>query len=172
MIGVVARPAVAEADVQKTIRSKREVAAVMVRERLRDESNRDAASAVRPLFGRRKRATTVSPDRLVKLTKNRPLVVESGANARPSNPCSPPATIAADTSRKSAPTTPPRTTRMRPSCSTTNWTLRSAGSGTTAIGKLNPDDCARNLSCAPRSADAPATRTRIAIARDARIELS
>jgi hypothetical protein len=50
--------------------------------------------------GRRKRATTVSPERLVKSTKKRPVVSVSGENARPSNPCSPPETIADDRSRK------------------------------------------------------------------------
>src|SRR5439155_1169939 len=60
---------------------------------------------------RLKRAMTVSPERLVKSTKKRRLVAASGGNARPSSPCSPPETIAAETSRKSCASTeaPPAT---------------------------------------------------------------
>ena len=64
----------------------------MVRERLRDERGaRSAPSQIeaRRRIGdaasaeRRSRATTVSPARLVKLTKKRRLVAESGGNASP-----------------------------------------------------------------------------------------
>ena len=46
-----------------------------------------------PADDRLKRATTVSPFVLVKLTKNRPLVGKSGARAMPSRPRSPPPTV-------------------------------------------------------------------------------
>ena len=46
-----------------------------------------------PFADRLKRATTVSPFVLVKLTKNRPLVGKSGASAMPSRPRSPPPTV-------------------------------------------------------------------------------
>ena len=70
-------------------------------------SNRDATSATTD-EARRKRATTVSPDRLVKLTKNRPLAGASGGKAMPSRPCSPPATMEEETSRKSVDSTAAR----------------------------------------------------------------
>ena len=78
MAGIVARPAVAEPDVEKPIRTERQMAAVVVRERLRDEqrvrdapqrkSNREPASATTGSLDRRNRATTVWPALFVKLT--------------------------------------------------------------------------------------------------------
>src|SRR6059036_3894839 len=58
------------------------------------KSKRDAGSARKGSADRRNRATTVSPCRFVKFTKNRPVVALSGANARPRSPCSPPETTA------------------------------------------------------------------------------
>ena len=76
MVGIVAGSAVAEADVEKAVGPEREVAAVVVRERLLDEAlrapsagrTRDDGSATRGFEERMKRATTVSPAALVKLT--------------------------------------------------------------------------------------------------------
>ena len=164
MIGIVAGAAVAEADVEEAVGTEREVAAVVIRERLRDERlARRAAPAqiearrrhrpITPLSGRRNRATTVSPERLVKLTKKRPLVAcpaETRGRAAPARrPRRSPPT---DRESPRRATLPLRTTRMRPSCCTTNCTARSAGSCTNAIGSVKPDACVRNLSCAPSSA--------------------
>ena len=149
MRGIVAGTAIAQADVEKTVGTEREVPAVVVRERLRDErraarpfqrrSNRESASAIRGSANRRYRATTVSPAGLVKFTKKRPLAA-SGANASPSKPRSPPAATARVRSRNAAGSRAPlRTARIVPFCSTTNWTDRSAGSCTKATGDENPD---------------------------------
>src|SRR5438067_5960380 len=76
-------------------------------------------------------------------------------------------------SRKSDVTTDaPRITRIRPPCCTTNCTLRSVGSWTTATGEVKPLAWVRNLNCASRwaapydasSATAIAPRIRIRIA--------
>ncbi len=151
MFGIVAGAAVAEADVEVAVRTEREMPAVVIRERLRDRrrrrpappnrrSNRDAGSATSGSAERRKRATTVSPERLVKLTKNRPLAA-FGRERQAEQPA-----LAAgeqrpreDRGSRSASTVPLRTTRIRPACSTTNCTLRSSGSWTNATGAVKPE---------------------------------
>ena len=83
MIRIVAGTAVAHADIEKAVGPEREVAAVVIRERLsisarppapfQRRSKREDGSATSGSADRRKRATTVSPAVLVKLTKKRPL---------------------------------------------------------------------------------------------------
>src|SRR5215204_800907 len=109
-------------------------------------------SATTGFEDRRKRATTVSPAALVKLTKKRPVVAASGGNARPRSPCSPVAAIVPRrSSRFSGASAPLRTTRINPRCSTTNWTVRSVGSWTNARGFTRPSTKVRGRSCASAS---------------------
>ena len=130
-LGIIAGPAVAQADVEIAVGAEREVAAVVIRERLpmkagpslrQRRSKRDAGSATSGLPSeRRKRATTVLPDRSVKLTKNRPLV-RVGRKGQPQQPLLAVRTRRHRSGRESLDETPcrSRTTRMRPPCSTTN----------------------------------------------------
>ena len=135
-----------EADVEVTVGPEREMPAVVIRERLRDERGAAPAQVERDRTGstpgrerrdRRKRATTVSPAALVKLTKNRRGVGVSGGNASPSSPCSPADAITA-TRRGTASAAGLRTTRILPSCSTTNCTDGVVGSCTNSRGKWRP----------------------------------
>src|SRR6476469_9260551 len=105
-------------------------------------SKREAGSATSGFADRLNRATTVWPAVLVKSTKTRPL--PSDGMAIPSSPRSPPDDTMLRRSRKSVGrTAPSRITRIRPPCSTTNWTVRSVGSWRNNTGALKPDATVR-----------------------------
>ena len=150
MVGIVAGSAVAEADVQVAVRTEGEMAAVVIRERLRDRgrSARAAEAQIEPRRGigdeRIRRAPEPRRPRCrrndsVKLTKKRPLDA-SGANASPSRPRSPPASTAVAQVEKVGRQDGAAAHDADPAaCSTTNCTLRSSGSWTNATGAVKPD---------------------------------
>ena len=151
MIRIVAGAAVAQADVEKAVGAEREVAAVVIRERLRDEARPPA-----PPQRRSKRDAGIGDERIRRTPEARDDRVAGGvrevdveAAARRvvgrERQAEQAALAAGRRSRRSdrespaASTVPLRTTRMRPPCSTTNCTARSVGSCTNATGEENPE---------------------------------
>ena len=95
MLGIVAGAAVAEADVEIAVGTERQVAAVVVRERLRDERVAAAPPAqIEPRAGsatsgsadRRKRATTVSPARVGEVDEEAAARRVVGRESQPEQP--------------------------------------------------------------------------------------
>ena len=124
-------------------------------QRRSNRDRRDRRRAVSP--DRRKRATTVLPPRLVKLTKKRPLAACRARTRARAGPVRRRIDTTADEVEKVGAWSPAlATTRIRPPCSTTNCTAGSVGSWTKAIGSLKPQAWTRVRNCAAAGAGQPA----------------
>ncbi len=149
MIGVVAGPAIAEADVQVTVRAEREMSAVVVRERLRDRGRpvRTTEAEIEPRrrIGDERIGRAAKPRHHRVAGPVREVDEEASARRVGRERESEQAALAAGEHRRAQVEkvgrldVPFRTTRIRPACSTTNCTLRSSGSWTKAMGAVKPE---------------------------------
>ena len=162
VVGIVSGPAVAHPHVQVAVRTERQMTAVVVRKRLLDQRRRAGTVPAQVEARRRigderiRRAPEPRDDGMaVRVREVHEEAARQSGVRREREPEQPLLAAGPDRRRESRKspgcTLPSRTTRMRPRCSTTNWTAISAGSCTMATGCEKPDACTRTRNCAAAS---------------------